>query len=177
MEMIWHHSSYPQLRVAPEEPLLNPKAKRERKTEIIIETFYVPAMYVAIQTALTTGTMMISGDGVSHTVPIYDAIYDGYAILRLADRDLTGRGCSPTATERNCSGRHGETYELPDENIITVGAIRFRCAELLFQPKIYELPDGNFITVGAIRCCAELLLLPSSPVKKPADPRHFFPAS
>ena len=68
----------------------------------MFETFYVPFMYVAIQTALATGTMKISGDGVSHTVPIYDAIYDGYALhhamLRLADRDLAERGYSFTAT-------------------------------------------------------------------------------
>ena len=69
--------------------ILGTQTNRERKTQIMFETFYVPAMYVTIQTALTT----ISGDGVSHTVPIYDAIYDDYAlhhaILRLADRDLT----------------------------------------------------------------------------------------
>ena len=27
-----------------------------------------------------------------------------------------------------------KTFELPDENIITVGAKRFRCVEVLFQP-------------------------------------------
>ena len=34
---------------------------------------------------------------------------------------------------------------------ITVVTRRFRCAEVLFQPKTYELTDGNIFTVGTKR--------------------------
>jgi len=181
MEKIWHHTFFNELRVdvqeckvALTEAPLNPKANRERMTTIMFENFGVLGMYVSIQAVLslytsgrTTGIVMDAGDGVSHTVPIYEGYSLPHAVSRLdlAGRDLTSY-MSVLLTERGVSMTTSAEQEIVrdiKEKMCYV-VMDFEQALNSYSggdDKSYELPDGQVITLGN-ECfrCPEALFKP-----------------
>lgn len=110
MEQVWQHSIFKYLRAEPEdhyfcltEPPLNPPENREFAAEVFFETFNVPGLYIAVQAVLAlcaswtspqvtertlTGTVIDSGDGVTHVIPVSDGYVIGGSIKSM---DLAGR--------------------------------------------------------------------------------------
>jgi actin-related protein 3 len=112
MEKFWHRCIFQYLRADPEnhymlltEPPMNTPENREYTAEIMFETFNVPGLYIGVQAVLAliaswasknvertlTGTVIDSGDGVTHVIPVVDGYVIGSCIkhIPLAGSDIT----------------------------------------------------------------------------------------
>lgn len=105
MEKVWEYCFSNELRVDPSEHKVllteapnNPKANREKMTQLMFETFQIQGLYVAIQAVLslysngrTTGLVVDSGDGVTHTIPVYEGFSIPHAVKKnfIAGRAIT----------------------------------------------------------------------------------------
>ena len=117
MEKFWHRCIFDNLRCEPEEhvfvltePPMNAPENRETMAEIMFETFNVKGLHIGVQATLAlysswhcalpgsvqkriglTGTVIDSGDGVTHIIPVSDGYVIGSCIkhIPLAGRDIT----------------------------------------------------------------------------------------
>lgn len=154
---------------------------------MMFNTFNVKAAYIAIQAVLslyasgrTTGIVLDAGDGVSHTVPIFEGYAIPHAVFRkdLAGRDLTGY-LARILTERGhtfTTGAEMEIVRCMKEKLCYVAADfdaeletcedrskrQKVSADVSDKEKPYELPDGQVITIASERFrCPEVLFQPS----------------
>ena len=184
MEKVWHHTLYSELRVSPEEhPILmteaslNPKLNREKMTQIMFEVFNVPCLYVNVQAVLalyssgrTTGVVLDSGEGISHTVPIYEGYAIPHAIQKilLAGKDLT-EYLREILKERGLNFTTPAELEIVRDIKETMTVVVSDYQEAMKDAddshaceKNYELPDGRKILIGNERFrCPEILFNPS----------------
>jgi len=182
MEKIWHHTFFGELRVDPEkknvlltEAPMNPKQNREKMTQIMFETFTTPAMYVGIQAVLslyssgrTTGIVLDSGDGVTHTVPIYEGYSLPHAIKRV---DMAGRDMTEHLMKLLMGEGHSFTTSAEKEIVRSVKEAVCYVAPNYEEElakwsdasnKDHELPDGTTMSVGKSQfMCPEALFKPS----------------
>lgn len=105
MEKVWSYCFSNELRIEPSEHRvllteapMNPKVNREKMTSIMFETFLVEGLFVQIQAVLslysngrTTGCVIDSGDGVTHSVPVFEGFSIPHAVRKnyIAGRAIT----------------------------------------------------------------------------------------
>ncbi|KAH0476702.1 MAG: uncharacterized protein KVP18_003794 [Porospora cf. gigantea A] len=145
--------------------------------QMMFETFGCPATYVQIQAVLslyssgrTTGIVMDSGDGVSHTVPIYEGFAIPHAVMRI---DVAGRDLTDFMV--TCLHHRGHAFSTSAEKEI-VRDIKEKLCYLALDyenevlkadstddiDRTYQLPDGNVISIGKERfVCPEALFRPA----------------
>ncbi|XP_015246111.1 PREDICTED: POTE ankyrin domain family member E-like isoform X1 [Cyprinodon variegatus] len=181
MEKIWHYT-FQQLCVDPEdhpvlltEAAMNPLDNRQRMVEIMFERFGVPFAYVAMQAVLalyaagrTTGVVFDSGEGVSHSVPVFE----GYGLPHAIQR-FPLAGCDVTAQLKKLLQEQGVSMRTTaEEEIVREMKERCCCVALDYEADmnpersscremLYTLPDGQIITLGTERFRApEILFKP-----------------
>jgi actin-related protein len=185
MEKVWEYCFTNELRVDPSEHKvllteapMNPKANREKMTTLMFETFQVRGLYVAIQAVLslysngrTTGMVCDSGDGVTHTVPVYEGFSIPHAVKKnyIAGRAITEHLVNLLTADSICeTGGKSAWAQI-------VRTIKEKCCFVSLNPaedkkkaaestelsKMYELPDGQTITINTPRFMApEALFFP-----------------
>jgi actin-related protein len=175
MEKIWEYCFTNELRVDASEynvflteAPMNPKANREKMTQLMFETFQVTGMYVAIQAVLslyangrTTGCVVDSGDGVTHTVPVYEGFSIPHAVHKnfIAGRAITDHFVTLLTadgiSEQGGKSAWNQIVKTMKEKCAFVSldleADKAKAGSSTELAKTYELPDGQNVSVNTPR--------------------------
>merc|ERR1712086_843852 len=178
MEKVWEYCFSNELRVDPSEHRVllteapsNPKANREKMTTLMFETFQVQGLYVSIQAVLslysngrTTGCVVDSGDGVTHTVPVFEGYSIPHAVRKnyIAGRAITDHFVTLLTAdgiqEQGGKSAWNQIVRTIKEKTAFVSldfeADKAKASSSTELAKNYELPDGQTITVNAPRSSA-----------------------
>jgi actin-related protein 3 len=142
------------------EPPLNTPENREYTAEIMFETFNVPGLYIAVQAVLAlcaslltktdsagknaavTGTVIDSGDGVTHIIPVVEGYVIGSCIrhIPLAGRDVTNFVLQQLRDR-------GEALN-PDDALVVAKKIKemycYICPDLVKEYQKYDTDPSKF---------------------------------
>ncbi|CAB1342775.1 unnamed protein product [Coregonus sp. 'balchen'] len=181
MEKIWHHT-FQQLHVEPDdhpvlltEAAMNPLENRQRMVELMFECFNVPLTYVAMQAVLalyaagrTTGVVFDSGDGVSHSVPVFEGYCLPHAVQRctLAGHDVTMH-LKKLLQEQGVCMRTSAEMEIVREmkekccQVSQDYESELTCGGSASSEMYYTMPDGQVVRLSTERFRApEILFKP-----------------
>lgn len=173
VEHVWDYTFNEKLRIDPSqckilltEPPMNPKKNRERLCQVMFEKYGYQAAYVAIQAVLTlyaqgllTGVVVDSGDGVTHTVPVYE----GFSLPHLTRRlDVAGRAVTRYLIKLMLLRGYAFNRTADFETVRQIKEkLCYVAYDTQFENKLahdttvlvqqYELPDGRIIKVGKER--------------------------
>lgn len=169
MEQYWEHCIFKYLRCEPEdhyflltEAPLNAPENREFTAEIMFETFNVPGLYIAVQAVLAlaaswtsknvtertlTGTVIDSGDGVTHVIPVAEGYVIGSSIKRIpiAGKDIT-QFVQQIMREREPTIPPAESFEIAKR---TKEQFSYVCPDIVKEFGKYDAePDKWFKTIN-----------------------------
>ncbi|KZP31681.1 actin actin-like protein [Athelia psychrophila] len=160
MERYWEQTIFKYLRAEPEdhyflltEPPLNPPENREQTAEIMFESFNVKGLYIAVQAVLAlaaswssnrvtdrtlTGTVIDSGDGVTHVIPCAEGYVIGSAIKHIP---IAGRDISQFVL--NLMRERGETVNIPPEDQLKIASkvkenFSYVCQDIVKEFRKYD---------------------------------------
>jgi len=175
MEKVWEYCFNNELRIDPSEHNVllteapgNPKANREKMTQLMFDTFNVNGLHVAIQAVLslyangrTTGLVCDSGDGVTHTVPVFEGhsiphavmknFVAGRAITEYMVKILTEDGITQQGAASAWQQIVGTMKEKTAYVALDYAAELDKAGKSNECQKTYELPDGQTVNVNVPR--------------------------